>query len=252
MKLDWLSPVCTGKLPSIFAFLEVAGTPQIMGMTDYNDSGVSALQDTLIQQNVNRHFSSLGWVQRSWWYWQNTEVSCDAVSVLSSKHLHNVQKAIERVILWVLDSSASLRFCNIMGGVCNPSLWERRWQNCCLSSHSSPQRQEEDGEADRQKEDKTTYHQWCTSQPQSNCGAATTLGSHSCPVILVELEQLAFLHAVIDSVCPPLCMIMQQPLCVVQRHKVERRVRWAMNNLHPIQPCTSPSQLFQADVNWEI
>jgi len=60
MKLDWLSPVCTGNLPLIFAFLEVARTPEIMGMTDYNDSGVSALQGTLIQQNVNRHFSSLG------------------------------------------------------------------------------------------------------------------------------------------------------------------------------------------------
>lgn len=58
MKLGWLSPVYTGNLPLIFTFLEMAGTPEIMGMTDYNDSGMSALQGTLIQQNANRHFSS--------------------------------------------------------------------------------------------------------------------------------------------------------------------------------------------------
>jgi len=57
MKLDRLSPVHTANLSLMLAFLEEAKMLEIMGMTDYNDISMSALQGTLIQQNVNRHFS---------------------------------------------------------------------------------------------------------------------------------------------------------------------------------------------------
>lgn len=60
MKLDWLSPVCSRNPSLILAFLGAARMLEIMGMTDYNDISMSALQGTLIQQNVNRHFSLLG------------------------------------------------------------------------------------------------------------------------------------------------------------------------------------------------
>lgn len=57
MKLDWSSPDHTANLSLMPAFLEEAKMLEIMGMTDYNDISMSALQGTLIQQNVNRHFS---------------------------------------------------------------------------------------------------------------------------------------------------------------------------------------------------